>query len=109
MEGNQESVERKSVGDEIREDLSGAYKKVREIAGDALGYVMIRLDDGLCMELDAFVDAGVVENRRQAVLYFLAEGLKSSQNLFERISETESQVEQLRKEMRSLKALESAE
>ena len=109
MDENQESVERKSVGAEIRDDLSGAYKKVRKAAGDAFGYVMIRLDDGLCEKLDAFVEAGVVENRRQAVLYFLTEGLKNTQDLYERINETEAEVEKLRQKMRSLKPLESAE
>lgn len=109
MDENHETVEKKSVGAEIRDDLSSAYKKARKAAGDAFGYVMIRLDDGLCIKLDAFVEAGVVENRRQAALHFLTEGLKNSQELFERIDETEIQVEQLRQKMRSLKPLESAE
>ena len=98
-----------SIGAEIRDDISGVYKKLTRVIGDTLGSVVVHLDENVCAKLDAFVVAGVAENRSQAALYFLTEGVKAREDLFDRIVQTELQVEQLRQQIRSLKRMESAE
>lgn len=109
MDVKNENVENNSGGSVLRDDLLGAYQTLRQAAGDMLGCVMVRLDEGLCAQLDAFVDAGAAENRRQAALYFLTVGLQARQDIYERIAQTELQVEQLRHQMRTLKTVESTE
>lgn len=73
------------------------------------GYVLVSLSPATCAQLDACVAAGVAKDRRQAAEYFLVAGIQARKDIFERIAQTEAQVEQLRQQMRSLKGLECVE
>lgn len=109
MEDTPDAVEHESIGAEFRDDLSSIYKKVRIIAEDAIGCIVVRLDEDVCLQFDRLVEAGAVENRSQAALFFLKQGMAARRDLFDKISRTELEVERLRQQLRKLKTVESAE
>lgn len=109
MENNQKSTSKETADSFIKNKVSGRYRKLCQVAGDTLNIVLLHLDDAVCEKLDAFVEAGVAENRKDAAMYFLSEGMKTTKSIFEHIIETEARVEELRQQLRTLKLLESTE
>ncbi|TPV94439.1 MAG: hypothetical protein B7733_15310 [Myxococcales bacterium FL481] len=62
--------------------------------------VTIRIDDATREALDAWVDAGVVESRREAAALFLREGLRTRAEELEKLRDALREVERARERLR---------
>lgn len=69
---------------------------------DASDLMMIKIDEDTRKRLDALVEVGLVENRREAAQLLLREGLKNHTEIFERIDKTKTKIADLRQQMREI-------
>lgn len=64
--------------------------------------VTVRLSDEQAKMLDLLVDAGIFENRPDAAVFLVQEGIKAQADLFMKVSEKVNQIEQLRSELKTI-------
>jgi hypothetical protein len=91
-----------SVVDETTRFLDSLGRVVAMTAQDFTKLMIIHVDDETREHLDLLVDAEIAENRHEAAVGLLKEGIEVKAPLFDRIRRTKSQVVQLQKQMRSL-------
>ena len=101
----QEPIKQDASVSILLDDVRDACYAVYRAARDAFDSVLVRLDADTCGKLDACVAAGVAASRREAAEFFLLAGLQAREDIFERISQTNAQVNLLRQQMRDLKGV----
>jgi hypothetical protein len=101
----QEQIENDAGRSILLDDVRDACYAVYRAARDAFDSVLVHLDADTCEKLDACVAAGVVASRREAAEFFLLAGLQAREDIFERVSQTNAQVDLLRQQMRTLKGV----
>lgn len=87
--------------------IKNAWKQVENIGqaiGDALqgrgNVVMVRVNDEALGYLDMLVEADVVKSRSEAAAWLINEGVKTNQELFQKIGEVTHQISALREKLR---------
>ena len=61
--------------------------------------VMVRVDEGDLGRIDELVESGQFSSRSEATAFLISEGIKSKQEMFNKISEKISQIQNLRTEL----------
>lgn len=82
---------------DLREDI---LKTVGEALSDRENVVMTRLNDETLERIDALVEIELFKSRSEATAFFIAEGMNSRGDLFERIMPTMEKIRQLKEELR---------
>lgn len=82
--------------------------EILETVGEALSgrenVVMTRLNDEALEKIDALVEIELFKSRSEAVAFFIAEGMNSRGDLFDRVMPTMEKIRQLKEQLkRSLK------
>lgn len=76
-------------------------KAIATTVQDASNVMVVNVDKETREQLDLLVDAGVVDNRREAASSLIKEGLKSREGIFGKIEETRAQIAELRQQIRA--------
>lgn len=61
--------------------------------------VMVRVDEGDLNRIDELVDSGHFNSRSEATAFLIGEGIKSKQEMFDKMAEKISQIQELRTEL----------
>ena len=61
--------------------------------------VMVRVDEGNLGRIDELVESGQFNSRSEATAFLISEGIKSKQEMFDKIAEKISQIQNLRTEL----------
>ena len=61
--------------------------------------VMVRVDEGDLNRIDELVDSGQFNSRSEATAFLISEGIKAKQQMFEKMAEKISQIQNLRTEL----------
>ena len=61
--------------------------------------VMVRVNEGDLNRIDELVDSGQFNSRSEATAFLIGEGIKSKQQMFEKMAEKISQIQNLRTEL----------
>ena len=61
--------------------------------------VMVRVDEGDLNRIDELVTSGQFHSRSEAAAFLISEGIKAKQEMFDKISEKISQIQNLRTEL----------
>ena len=64
--------------------------------------VMVRVDEGDLNRIDELVDSGQFNSRSEATAFLIGEGIKSKQQMFDRMAEKISQIQALRTELEAM-------
>ncbi len=64
--------------------------------------VMVRVDEGDLKRIDALVDSGQFSSRSEAAAFLISEGIKSKQEMFDKMAEKISQIQELRTELEAM-------
>ena len=86
-------------------DLSPDLREeILETVGEALSgrenVVMTRLNDETLEKIDALVEIELFKSRSEAAAFFIAEGMNSRGDLFERVMPTMEKIRQLKEELK---------
>ncbi|MBN1875024.1 MAG: hypothetical protein JXA33_12400 [Anaerolineae bacterium] len=77
-------------------------KAVVATVQDLSNLMIIRTDAETRNRMDQMVDAGLVENRRDAATMLIKEGLHAKGGVFEKIDRTSAQIAELRQQVRGI-------
>ena len=61
--------------------------------------VMVRVDEENLSRIDELVESGQFNSRSEATAFLISEGIKSKQEMFDKIAEKVSQIQNLRDEL----------
>lgn len=61
--------------------------------------VMVRVDEGDLSRIDELVESGQFNSRSEATAFLIGEGIKSKQEMFDKIADKISQIQNLRDEL----------
>ena len=90
---------------ELTDFLSGIGRTLEEGVRTTLqgrgNVLMVRVNDETLRHVDTLVQSGLFKTRSEAAAYLLHEGIRSKQDIFDRVSATASEIARLREEMRS--------
>jgi len=75
-------------------------KSIREVLKERGNVIMTRLNDDDLEKIDAFVEVELFKSRSEAVAYFIHEGIKARNDLFDKVTPTVEKIRQLKKEAR---------
>ncbi len=64
--------------------------------------VMVRVDEENLTRIDELVESGQFRSRSEATAFLISEGIKSKQEMFEKIAEKVSQIQDLRTELEAM-------
>ena len=64
--------------------------------------VMVRVDEGNLNRIDELVDSGQFNSRSEATAFLIGEGIRSKQQMFDKMSEKISQIQELRTELEAM-------
>ena len=64
--------------------------------------VMVRIDEGDLSRIDELVDSGQFNSRSEATAFLIGEGIKSKQQMFDKMAEKISQIQELRTELEAM-------
>lgn len=80
------------------------HRKRRHERGDPKrdNVVMVRVDEGDLNRIDELVDSGQFSSRSEATAFLISEGIKSKQQMFDKMAEKISQIQELRTELRTM-------
>jgi len=82
--------------------LESLGKAIVATAQDTSNLMLVNVDAETREQLDLLVDSGVAKNRREAAATLIQEGLQSRNKVFDKIRQTNMQIAELRKQMRTL-------
>lgn len=92
-----------------KDSFMEAIKQVETIGmavGDALqgrnNVVMVRINDDALTYLDMLVEADMTKSRSESAAYLINEGIKTNQELFDRIKEVTEKIENLKAQLREV-------
>lgn len=91
-----------TVVDETVKLVDSFGRALRTALQDVSNVMVIKVDADTREHLDLLVDAGVAENRNKAVSQLVTEGINATEATFDKIRHTQTQINQLREEIRSL-------
>jgi len=63
---------------------------------------MVRVDEGDLSRIDELVDSGQFNSRSEATAFLISEGIKSKQQMFDKMAEKISQIQGLRAELEAM-------
>ena len=61
--------------------------------------VMVRVDEGDLGRIDELVESGQFNSRSEATAFLISEGIKAKQQMFDKMAEKISQIQELRTEL----------
>ena len=64
--------------------------------------VMVRVDEGDLSRIDELVNSGQFSSRSEAAAFLIGEGIKSKQQMFDKMAEKISQIQELRTELEAM-------
>ena len=64
--------------------------------------VMVRVDEDNLSRIDELVETGQFNSRSEATAFLISEGIKSKQQMFEKMAEKISQIQELRTELETM-------
>ena len=64
--------------------------------------VMVRVNEGDLGRIDELVDSGQFNSRSEATAFLISEGIKSKQQMFDKMAEKISQIQELRTELEAM-------
>ena len=64
--------------------------------------VMVRVDEENLDRIDELVESGQFSSRSEATAFLISEGIKSKQEMFEKMAEKISQIQNLRTELEAM-------
>ena len=64
--------------------------------------VMVRVDEENLNRIDELVESGQFSSRSEATAFLISEGVKSKQEMFDKIAEKVSQIQDLRTELEAM-------
>ena len=64
--------------------------------------VMVRVDEGDLNRIDELVESGQFNSRSEATAFLIGEGIKSKQQMFDKMAEKISQIQELRTELEAM-------
>jgi Arc/MetJ-type ribon-helix-helix transcriptional regulator len=70
--------------------------------------VMVRVDEGDLSRIDELVASGQFNSRSEATAFLIGEGIKSKQQMFDKMAEKISQIQNLRSELEVMIAEDTA-
>jgi len=104
MSTNYEERAQKSLND-LADFISGLGRTVEESVRTTLqgrgNVLMVRVNDETLRHIDVLIQAGLFRTRSEAAAYLLHEGIRSKQEIFDRVSATAQEISRLRDEMRA--------
>jgi hypothetical protein len=112
MGGGETKAEKRKIKIEIAgskgccdDDLSPDLREeILKTVGEALSgrenVVMTRLNDEALERIDALVEIELFKSRSEAAAFFIAEGMNSRGDLFERVMPTMEKIRQLKEELK---------
>ncbi|OQY27383.1 MAG: hypothetical protein B6I38_10155 [Anaerolineaceae bacterium 4572_5.1] len=65
-------------------------------------FMIVNMDDDIRSQIDALVDAGIVENRREGAKFLIKEGLENHTGIFDKIDETKTKIAALRQQLQEI-------
>jgi Arc/MetJ-type ribon-helix-helix transcriptional regulator len=87
--------EGKVAADRFREEIC---LKLGKGLGDRGNVVMTRLDDVDLKQIDALVEVEAFKSRSEAVAFFIKEGIRARQDLFEKVMPTVEKIRELKEQ-----------
>lgn len=69
--------------------------------------VMVRVDEENLNRIDELVETGQFSSRSEATAFLISEGIKAKQQMFEKMSEKISQIQDLRTELEAMIAADT--
>ena len=91
-----ERQRRKRHGGRRRHQKDGKCDRKRD------NVVMVRVDEGDLSRIDELVDSGQFSSRSEATAFLIGEGIKSKQQMFDKMAEKISQIQELRTELETM-------
>jgi len=64
--------------------------------------LLVHLDHETCRKLDLLVESGAAQDRHEAVLFLLSEGIKANRAIFEKVERANAQITSLQAQLRTL-------
>ena len=64
--------------------------------------VMVRVDEENLNRIDELVESGQFSSRSEATAFLISEGIKAKQQMFEKMAEKVSQIQELRTELEAM-------
>jgi hypothetical protein len=69
---------------------------------EATNRLLINLDHETRRHLDILVESGAAQDRQEAVVFLISEGVKANRQLFERVEKANAQITSLQTQLRAL-------
>ena len=95
---------------EAAADIRQTSESLRKVMKKALSFrhnvLMVRINDESLKKIDSLVNAGIFRSRSECAAFLLAEGIKAQSNIFKKIGEKVSQIDQLKEELKNIIAQE---
>lgn len=88
--------QRKRPRERLRQHRHGRGKRKRD------NVVMVRVEEGDLNRIDELVESGQFNSRSEATAFLISEGIKSKQQMFEKMAEKISQIQDLRTELETM-------
>ena len=92
-----------STWDQIKDDSSRLLKSlgkvVDQLANDFSKIMVVSIEEEERKKMDQLVNAGLVENRGEALRFLVKEGIKACQETFSRIQHTNVEIDHLKKQI----------
>jgi Arc/MetJ-type ribon-helix-helix transcriptional regulator len=92
-----------STWDQIKDDSSRLLKSlgkvVDQLAEDFSKIMVVTIEEEERKKMDQLVNAGLVENRGEALRFLVKEGIKACQETFTRIQHTNKEIDQLKNQI----------
>ncbi len=86
-----------SVGNSLKDRIRAMVDGVRGTGRDSV--VMVRINKESRERMDELIEVGLVGSRSEAAAYLIAEGIKSSEDLFSRISSKIDDIRRAKEEL----------
>ncbi|MEA2007507.1 MAG: hypothetical protein U9O54_00125 [Chloroflexota bacterium] len=77
-------------------------KVIFDAVQDLPNLMVINADEDIRDKLDALVEAGIVENRREGAKFLIKEGLGNHTGIFDKIDETKIKIAELRQQLQNV-------
>ena len=88
-----------SAAETIGENIKGTIHEVRYKRDNV---VMVRMDVDSLKKLDDLVEAGISGSRSEAAAFLIVEGVKSRQDLFDRMADKVEEIRRAREDLRQM-------
>jgi len=95
--------EPKAAATALKDALERVESPGKTLAGamqDRANVVMVRVNDDALKHLDMLVEADITKSRSESAAFLITEGVKTNQELFEKIGNITDQIAELRAQLR---------